>query len=53
MEFMSESAIGPFGYAIDKGLIPLPETLRREEREKARTLAAKAARRAKTGTGAS
>ena len=24
LEFMSEGAVGPYGYAIDKGLIPLP-----------------------------
>lgn len=39
LEFMSESAVGPFGYLIDKGLIPAPEDVRRRERAKAQDLA--------------
>ncbi|MEL6363947.1 MAG: substrate-binding domain-containing protein [Pseudomonadota bacterium] len=38
MEFMSESAIGPYGYLIDKGLIPASESERRAGRERARGL---------------
>ncbi len=38
LEFMGEGAIGPFGYAVEKGLIPLPPAARREGREKARAL---------------
>lgn len=43
MEFMSESAIGPYGYLVDKGLIPAPEEERRAGREKARDLLAQIA----------
>ena len=40
LEFTSESAVGPYGYTADKGLIPLPADARREERMKAAALAA-------------
>ena len=40
LEFMSEGAVGPYGYAIDKGLIPLPLESREIERRKALALAA-------------
>ena len=40
LEFTSESAVGPYGYVIEKGLIPLPEDQRRDERRKAAALAA-------------
>ncbi len=43
LEFTSEAAFGPFGYLIDKGLIPLSDAERREERAKAEALAARAA----------
>ena len=40
LEFTSESAVGPYGYVVEKGLIPLPEEERRRERRKAAALAA-------------
>ncbi len=40
LEFTSEAAFGPLGYLIDKGLIPLGDNERREERRKAEALAA-------------
>jgi len=41
-EFVSEAAIGPYGYLIAKGLIPLPEARRREIRAKAAEFGAEA-----------
>lgn len=38
-EFVAEKAIGPEGYAIDKGLIPLPDADREAMRENALNLA--------------
>ena len=52
LEFMGEGAIGPFGYAVEKGLIPLPEGERRAEREKARALVEAVAGGAAAGSGA-
>ena len=40
LEFTSESAVGPYGYVVEKGLIPLPEEERLKERRKAADLAA-------------
>ena len=51
LEFMSESTVGPYGYLIDKGLIPLPESARREQRQKATKLSAEVARRARSFAG--
>ena len=45
LEFMSDSALGPFGYVAEKGLIPLPEEIRQTERSKAAALAARIAER--------
>jgi len=45
MEFMSESAIGPFGYLVDKGLIPASDDERLAGRAAARSLLARAADR--------
>jgi len=39
LEFTSESAVGPYGYVVEKGLIPLAPDERREERRKAAALA--------------
>ena len=39
-EFLSEAAIGELGYLIEKGLIPLAQEKREEQRSKATTLAA-------------
>lgn len=38
-EFVAEKAVGPEGYAIDKGLIPLPDAARETMREDALNLA--------------
>ncbi len=38
MEFLSDAAIGPFGYTVDKGLIPLSEDERAAQRRKARSV---------------
>ena len=50
LEFTSESAVGPYGYVIEKGLIPLGRDKRREERRKAAALAALAEERAEMET---
>ena len=38
-EFTSETAFGPEGYLVDKGLIPMPDTDRKKIRDAARDLA--------------
>jgi len=40
LEFTSESALGPYGYLADKGLIPLPEDARKKVRALAAALSA-------------
>ncbi len=38
VEFTSEQAWGPYGYLVDKGLIPLPQGEREAMRQQARNL---------------
>ncbi|MDV7400398.1 hypothetical protein RZS08_53780, partial [Arthrospira platensis SPKY1] len=37
-EFTSDKAIGPDGYLVDKGLIPMPDAMRQEVRANAAAL---------------
>ena len=43
-EFVSDRAMGPDGYLLEKGLIPLPDELRIAEQEVARQLETRGAR---------
>ena len=44
-EFVSDRAMGPDGYLLEKGLIPLPDDLREAQQEIAEHLEAKGARK--------